>query len=43
MNVRYEDLDDMDIDILLLTYESLLEQKYQELLEYEKVNGKMRV
>jgi len=43
MNVRYEDLDKMDIDILLLTYESLLEQKYQELLEYEKVNGKMKV
>lgn len=43
MNVKFEDLDKMDIDILLLTYESLLEQKYQELLEYEKVNGKMKV
>lgn len=43
MNVKYDDLDKMDTDILLLTYESLLEQKYQELLEYEKINGKMKV
>jgi hypothetical protein len=29
----------MDIDILLMTYEVLLEKKYQELLEYEKMNS----
>ena len=29
----------MDFDILLLTYEMLLEKKYQELLEYEKINS----
>lgn len=41
MNVKYEDLNKMETEILLLTYESLLEQKYQELLEYDKVNGKI--
>lgn len=41
MSVKYDDLDKMDTDILLLTYESLLEQKYQELLEYDKINGKI--
>ena len=29
----------MDMDILLMTYEILLEKKYQELLEYEKINS----
>jgi hypothetical protein len=37
MCVSYEDIDKMDTDILLMTYESLIEQKYQELLEYDKI------
>lgn len=37
MNVSYEDLNKMDTDIFLMTYESLLEGKYQELLEYDKI------
>lgn len=41
MAVKFEDVDKMDTDILLMTYESLLEQKYQEMLEYDKLNGKM--
>ena len=41
MAVKFEDIDKMDTDILLMTYESLLEQKYQEMLEYDKLNGKM--
>lgn len=41
MAVKFEDVDKMDTDILLMTYESLLEQKYQEMLEYDKINGKM--
>ena len=41
MSVKFEDLDKTDTDILLMTYEALLEQKYQELLEYDKINGKI--
>ena len=37
--VDYEKVNKMDIDILLMTYEVLLEKKYQELLEYEKMNS----
>ena len=41
MRCTFEEVDKMDIDILLMTYESLLEGKYQEYLEYEKINKQM--
>ena len=41
MKYTYEDIDKMDMDVLLITYESLLEGKYQEYLEYEKINKQM--
>lgn len=33
----------MDRDILLITYETLLEGKMQELMEYEKIQAQTRV
>jgi len=41
MAVKFEDVNKMDTDILIMTYEALLEQKYQELLEYDKINAKI--
>lgn len=33
----------MDRDILLITYETLLEGKMQELMEYEKIQARTKV
>ena len=37
MKEDYDSINKMDNDVLLLTYETLLEQKYQEKLEYDKL------
>lgn len=42
MNEDFDSINKMDNDILLMTYESLLEQKYQEKLEYDKINSRMK-
>lgn len=42
MNEDFESINKMDNDILLMTYETLLEQKYQEKLEYDKINSRMK-
>ena len=39
MKEDYDSINNMDNDVLLMTYESLLEQKYQEKLEYDKLNN----
>ena len=41
MKYTYEDVEKMDTDVLLITYENLLEGKYQEYLEYEKIQKQM--
>ena len=38
MKEDYDSINKMDNDVLLMTYEALLEQKYQEKLEYDKLN-----
>lgn len=38
MKEDYDSINKMDNDVLLMTYETLLEQKYQEKLEYDKLN-----
>ena len=42
MNEDFESINKMDNDILLMTYETLLEQKYQEKLEYDKINSRIK-
>lgn len=42
MKEDYDSLNKMDNDVLLMTYERLLEQKYQEKLEYDKINSKFK-
>lgn len=42
MKEDYDSINRMDNDVLLLTYEQLLEQKYQEKKEYDKLNAKMK-
>ena len=42
MNEDFDSVNKMDNDILLMTYEALLEQKYQEKLEYDKINNRMK-
>lgn len=42
MKEDYDSINKMDSDILLITYERLLEQKYQEKLEYDKLNNKIK-
>ena len=37
MKEDYDSVNRMDSDVLLMTYEALLEQKYQEKLEYDKI------
>ena len=37
MKEDYDSINNMDNDVLLTTYEMLLEQKYQEKLEYDKI------
>ena len=37
MKEDYDSIKRMDNDVLLMTYEALLEQKYQEKLEYDKL------
>ena len=37
MKEDFDSINKMDNDILLMTYERLLEQKYQEKLEYDKM------
>ena len=37
MKEDYDSINKMDNDILLMTYERLLEQKYQEKLEIDKM------
>ena len=41
--VDYDKINNMEHDVLLLTYEMLLERKYQELLEYEKIKQQNKV
>ena len=40
MKEDYDSLNKMDNDVLLMIYENLLEQKYQEKLEYDKIKVK---
>lgn len=40
MKEDYDSINKMDSDVLLMVYEQLLEQKYQEKLEYDKLNNK---
>lgn len=42
MKETFDSVNRMDNDVLLMTYEALLEQKYQEKIEYDKINNKMR-
>lgn len=42
MKEDFDSVNKMDNDILLMTYETLLEQKYQEKLEYDKINSRMK-
>lgn len=42
MREDYNSVNKMDNDVLLITYEALLEQKYQEKMEYDKINSRMR-
>lgn len=42
MNEDFDSVNKMDNDILLMTYETLLEQKYQEKLEYDKINSRIK-
>lgn len=42
MNEDFDSVNKMDNDILLMTYEALLEQKYQEKIEYDKLNNKIK-
>ena len=42
MKEDYDTINKMDSDVLLITYERLLEQKYQEKLEYDKLNSKIK-
>ena len=39
MKENYDSINNMDNDILLITFEQLLEQKYQEKLDYDKLNN----
>lgn len=39
MKEDYDSINKMDNDVLLMTYERLLEQKYQEKLEYDKMTN----
>ena len=41
MKEDYDSINKMDNDVLLMIYETLLEQKYQEKLEYDKLNNKV--
>ena len=40
MKETFESVDNMDTDVLYMTYETLVEQKYQEMLQAES-NGKI--
>jgi hypothetical protein len=40
MKETFESVDNMDTDVLYMTYETLIEQKYQEMLQAES-NGKI--
>ena len=42
MKETFESVDNMDTDVLYMTYETLVEQKYQELLQAEN-NGKIQL
>lgn len=42
MKEDYDSVNKMDNDILLMTYERLLEQKYQEKLEYDKMANRTK-
>lgn len=42
MKEDYDSINKMDNDVLLMTYERLLEQKYQEKLELDKMNNHMK-
>ena len=42
MKEDYDSINKMDNDVLLMIYENLLEQKYQEKLEYDKINSKIK-
>ena len=42
MKEDFESVNKMDNDVLLMTYEALLEQKYQEKLDYDKMNSKIK-
>ena len=42
MKEDFDSINKMDNDVLLMTYEALLEQKYQEKLEYDKINSKLK-
>ena len=42
MKEDFDSVNNMDNDVLLMTYERLLEQKYQEKLEYDKINSRMK-
>ena len=42
MKEDYDSVNKMDNDILLMTYERLLEQKYQEKLEIDKMTNRTK-
>jgi hypothetical protein len=42
MKEDYDSINKMDNDILLITYERLLEQEYQKKLDYDKMNSKIK-
>ena len=42
MKEDFDSINKMDNDVLLMTYERLLEQKYQEKLELDKMNNHMK-
>lgn len=42
MKEDYDSINKMDNDVLLMTYEALLEQKYQEKLEADRLSSQIK-